>query len=162
MPVWIGTIGKVSELERIIEQVKTVIQDSAGNELSDHIKKLDIALSALRDALKGANDKDFSTLEADIESINGKLRTLSDDVFVKDLSVGTDPIQVDADTKVRSEITLLADDGNSDVIYVGNSGGQLFPLVAGSALTLRNCSLSKIYVKAGSGTQLLHVIAGGW
>ncbi|MHC1600099.1 MAG: hypothetical protein ACXQS5_04680 [Candidatus Methanospirareceae archaeon] len=96
------------------------------------------------------------------EELDSKLRSPNDEVFVKDLSVGTDPIQVDADTKVRAEITLLADDGNTDVIYVGNSANQLFPLVAGASLTLRNCSLSKIYVKAASGTQVLHVIAGGW
>jgi len=37
------------------------------------LAKLDIALSELRDAIKGAGDKDLSTLESDIESILAKL-----------------------------------------------------------------------------------------
>ena len=42
---------------------KIILIDSAGNVISD------IKLSDLRDALKGSNNKDFSTLEADVESI---------------------------------------------------------------------------------------------
>jgi len=37
--------------------------------LSSILAQLDITLSALRDALKGAGNKDFTTLEADVESI---------------------------------------------------------------------------------------------
>ena len=48
-------------------EFKVVLIDSAGNVVSD------ISLSALRDALKGANDKDFSTLEDDVEAILAKL-----------------------------------------------------------------------------------------
>ena len=44
----------------------------------DFDSKLDITLSAHRDALKGADNKDLSTLEADIESILAKLRTEPD------------------------------------------------------------------------------------
>ena len=37
------------------------------------LSKLDITLSALRDALKGTDNKDFSTLESDIEDIKNFL-----------------------------------------------------------------------------------------
>ena len=41
--------------------------------LMDILSQLDIKLSEFRDALRGADTKDFSTLEADVESILGKL-----------------------------------------------------------------------------------------
>ena len=44
-----------------------------GRDWSSDFANLDIALSALRDALRGANTKDFSTLEADTESILSQL-----------------------------------------------------------------------------------------
>ena len=44
-----------------------------GRDISLDLAKLDIALSALRDALRGASTKDFTTLETDIESILAKL-----------------------------------------------------------------------------------------
>jgi len=40
-----------------------------GRDWSSDFANLDIALSSLRDAIRGANTKDFSTLEADAESI---------------------------------------------------------------------------------------------
>jgi len=52
---------------------KVVIIDSAGNVISD------ISLSALRDALKGSNNKDFSTLEADVEGIKAQTDKLQFD-----------------------------------------------------------------------------------
>jgi len=57
-------------------QGKFIIIDSDGNVISD------ISLSALRDALKGTDNKDFSTLEADVEDLKGALD-----------SVGTDKIR---------------------------------------------------------------------
>jgi len=48
------------------KEIKIVIIDSGGNVISD------ISLSALRDALKGSNNKDFSTLEADVEGIKAQ------------------------------------------------------------------------------------------
>jgi hypothetical protein len=44
--------------------------------LSSVLAQLDITLSALRDALRGANTKDFSTLEADVESVRTQLDVL--------------------------------------------------------------------------------------
>jgi len=186
---------------------------------------IDITLSAHRDALKGAGDRDFTTLEADVESIdgkipadpareggnlatiatkideledalasvgtdkllttpdnpsnldvalstrasestlstiNGKIRSPVDDVFPKDVSVGSGAaVQLDTDTQVRDAITMLADSANTDDILIGNSASQTFPLAAGASLTLRKCSLSQIYAIAASGTQTLHIIAGG-
>jgi len=99
--------------------------------------------------------------EATLSDIKNKLRDPVDNVFVKDVSVGTSAIQADSDTQVREEITILADEENTDTVYVGNSSAQLFPLKPGASLTLRKCSLSKIYLKAKSGTQTIHIIAGG-
>ena len=44
-----------------------------GRDISLDLARLDIALSAFRDALRGAGTKDFTTLETDIESILAKL-----------------------------------------------------------------------------------------
>jgi len=60
------TIDQIVEAIRELsknKEIKIVIIDSAGNVISD------ISLSALRDALKGTDNKDFSTLEADVEGI---------------------------------------------------------------------------------------------
>jgi len=160
----------------------------------------DLKLSQFRDALRGAGNKDLTTLEADLENLNNKIpsdpareggnlaaiagrfnvnldtraseSTLStlndkirspvDDVFSKDVSVGsTTAVQIDTDTQVRDAITILADSANTDDILIGNNTSQTFPLSPGSSLTLRKCSLSKIYAIAASGTQTLHVITGG-
>jgi hypothetical protein len=85
----------------------------------------------------------------------------NDSVFVKDVSVTTTPSAIDTDTTVREAITLLADSANNGIIYIGNSTSQLFPLTAGASLTLKRCSLSKIYAVSSSATQTLHVIGGG-
>ena len=66
---------------RVIVQVKSSTAGNAatyqieytGNRFAGVPSQLDIALSALRDAIRGANTKDFSTLEADAESILGQL-----------------------------------------------------------------------------------------
>jgi len=138
-------------------------------DLESVLAQLDITLSALRDALRGAGNRDFTTLETDVESIdgtlstiNGKIRSPVDDVFPKDVSVGSGAaVQLDTDTQVRDAITMLADSANTDDILIGNSASQTFPLAAGASLTLRKCSLSQIYAIAASGTQTLHIIAGG-
>jgi len=83
------------------------------------------------------------------------------DVFVKDLSVGTSPVQLDADSKYRDEIIVLADHANTDKVLVGTSSSQLFTLIAGAAVGVKRSALNLIYVKAASGTQVVHVIAGG-
>ena len=44
-----------------------------GRDITSDLAKLDITISALRDALKGVSNKDLTTLEADIESILAKL-----------------------------------------------------------------------------------------
>jgi len=129
--------------------------------LDSILAQLDITLSALRDALKGAGNKDFTTLESDIESINAKIQSQSADVFVKDLSVGTDPAQVDTDSAYRDEVIILADSGNTDTVYVGNSSNQLFPLAGGASVAIRKTALSLIYVRAASGTQSVHILSGG-
>ena len=79
---------------------------------------------------------------------------------VKDLSVGTTAIQIDSSTSFY-KILILADDSNSDVIYVGNSTNQLFPLKPGASLEFY-AHPSNVYVRANSGTQMLHVFMSGY
>jgi len=50
-----------------------VVNASDDVNLSGILAQLDITLSALRDALRGTGSKDFTTLEADVESILAKL-----------------------------------------------------------------------------------------
>ena len=107
-------------------------------------------------------DGNLASIKTDADSIDSKLRTPVDAVYVNDVSVGTTAVQLDTDTQVRDKVTILADSDNSDTVKIGNSSSQLFPLVAGSSLTLGRCSLSSIYAIAVSGTQTLHVIGGGY
>lgn len=53
------------------------------------LARLNITLSALRDALRGASTKDFSTLETDIESLLTETQKLTTPVSIHDLSTGT-------------------------------------------------------------------------
>ena len=120
-----------------------------------------VPIGARKTSVKILEDNAGLAKESTLSAINGKLRTPVDDVFVKDVTVGTTATQLDTDTQVREEITMLADEGNTDTIYIGNSSNQLFPLKAGASLTLRKCSLSKIYAYSPTAGQVLHVICGG-
>lgn len=51
----------------------TEVFSSGAPDIKKILSKLDISLKELRDALKGTNDKDFSTLESDIEDIKSLL-----------------------------------------------------------------------------------------
>jgi len=106
----------------------------------------------------------FMSIDSTFVKISGETVKVepTDSIFVKNLVVGTVATQLDDDTRVREEITILADDNNTDTIYIGDISSQLFPLVPGAALTIRKCSLSNIYARANTGTQTLHIIAGGW
>jgi len=120
----------------------------------------------IKNAFSTLNDKinvnlDTRASESTLSALNAKIPSPIDDVFSKDVSVGASAVQLDPDIKVREAITLLADAANTDDILIGNSASQAFPLSPGSSLTLRKCSLSKIYAIAVSGTQILHVITGG-
>jgi hypothetical protein len=77
--------------------------------LSTILARLDITTSALRDDLRGAGTRDFTTLEADVESVLGRLdvllstraaeatveasRVLLDELTDALASVGTDSLQ---------------------------------------------------------------------
>jgi len=88
---------------RVIVQVKSSTAGNAatyqieytGNRFAGVPSQLDIALSALRDALRGANTKDFSTLEADIEDIRNALS-----------SVGTDKLLTTPDNPSNLDVSL--------------------------------------------------------
>ncbi len=69
--------------------------------------------------------------------------------------------QLNADTTVRDEITILASTGNSATINIGNSTIPTFPLVAGASVTIRHTSLSKLYAASSGVSQTLYVISGG-
>jgi len=139
----------IDQTEAILAQVDVALGTRASEAtLSDIKDVLDVALST-------------RASESTLSDLNAKIPSPIDDVFSKDVSVGASAVQLDPDTKVREAITLLADAANTDDILIGNSASQTFPLSPGSSLTLRKCSLSKIYAIAASGTQTLHVIAGG-
>lgn len=53
----------------LIDLVRIGGTAQTGRDWSNDLAKLDITISALRDALRGANTKDFSTLEADLEKL---------------------------------------------------------------------------------------------
>jgi hypothetical protein len=99
--------------------------------------------------------------EDTLSSLNSKVKTQTASLFVKDVSVGTTAVQIDIDTTYRDEIILLADKANTADIKVGTSTSQLFPLSAGASVAIRKTALNLIYAIALSGTQVLHVIAGG-
>jgi hypothetical protein len=96
-----------------------------------------------------------------VEELLAKIQNQSAGLFVKDLSVGTDASQVDSDSSYRDEVILLADSSNTNKVYVGTSASQPFPLVAGASVAVRKTALNLIYLRAASGTQTIHVIAGG-
>jgi hypothetical protein len=181
----------VATIEQLLTPAPTV-SDKDSEDIGQKIRYLidqteailaqtDIQLSQFRDALRGANTKDFSTLEADVESVlakldvalstrasestlsalNAKVQSESAGLFVKDVSVGTAAGQVDADTAYRDEMILLADSANTDTVYVGTSASQPFPLAAGASVAIRKTALNLIYLRAASGTQTIHVISGG-
>ena len=69
--------------------------------------------------------------------------------------------QLNVDTTVRDEITILASTGNSATVNIGNSTNPTFPLVAGASVTIRHTSLSKLYAVSSGVSQTLYVISGG-
>jgi hypothetical protein len=99
--------------------------------------------------------------ESTLNSLNSKIQSQTALLFVKDVSVGTTAVQIDTDTAYRDEVILLADKNNTADIKVGTSTSQLFPLSPGASVGIRKTSLNLIYAVAVSGTQILHVIAGG-
>jgi len=99
--------------------------------------------------------------EDTLSALNNKIQSQSADLFVKDVSVGTTAVQADTDSTYRDAVTILADSGNTDTVYVGNASSQTFPLAAGAAITIRKTALNLIYLLAASGTQTVHIIAGG-
>ena len=69
--------------------------------------------------------------------------------------------QLNADTTVRDQITILASTRNSATVNIGNSTSPSFPLVAGASVTIRHTSLSKLYAVSSGVSQTLYVISGG-
>jgi hypothetical protein len=120
-------------------------------------------LNAAEERINPATEDTLATRasEATLSSLNSKVQTQTADLFVKDVSVGTTKVQIDADSKYRDEVTLLADSANTAAIKIGTSTSQLYPLAAGASVRIKKTSLNLIYAVAVSGTQLLHVLAGG-
>ena len=86
------------------------------------------------------------------------------DIFSLKLAIATanTPLQIFADSKPRGEVTILADSGNTAIVYVGNSSTQYFPLIAGSSITIKATALNLVYVFSPSVNQLIYVITGGY
>ena len=96
-------------LDSIRSQLDVVLSSRASEStVSSILSQLDIALSELRDALKGTGNKDFTTLEADVESILSQLDiTLSNlrDTLHGDLYNATDALSVyDHLKQVRTQV----------------------------------------------------------
>lgn len=73
-------------------------------------------------------------------------------------SVGTTATALFASSTPSKHAVIRADPANTDIVYVGSSSAQAFPLQAGECLDdLRIDDLSKVYVKAASGTQTVRV-----
>ena len=80
LDVLLSTRASEATLGNIKAKTDNIPSDPAreGGNLATIASQLDITLSALRDALRGASTKDFSTLEADVESIYSKLNAQLD------------------------------------------------------------------------------------
>lgn len=72
------------------DTLKSLEQKDFANQvtLAAILARLNITLSALRDALRGASTKDFSTLETDIESLLTETQKLTTPVSIHDSSTG--------------------------------------------------------------------------
>jgi hypothetical protein len=112
----------------------------------------------------------LESVELKLDDISSSLKTLSvggitgafePDLFVTDINVGTTPRQLSPDTMRRDEVMIMADSANTDKVLVGNASAQTYPLVAGSVVGIQKTALNLIYVRAASGTQVVHVICGG-
>jgi len=95
----------------LIDQIETLNAKDFATQttLNSVLSQLDITLSALRDALRGTANKDFSTLEADVESINAKVATESTLSSING-KVATESTLSSIDTKVATESTLSSID----------------------------------------------------
>jgi len=155
-------IGGLIESIISIEELKTPAPTVSDKNSADIGQKLRYLIDQT-EAILAQIDVALSTRasEATLSTLNTKVKAQGPDLFVKDLSVGTDAVQVDADGAYRDEVILLADSANSAVVYVGNSTNQLFPLAAGASVAIRKTALNLIYVRAASDTQVIHVISGG-
>jgi len=91
----------------LIDQIETLNAKDFATQttLASILSQLDMTLSALRDALRGANNKDLSTLEADVESIDAKVATESTLSSI-DAKVATESTLSSIDSKVATETTL--------------------------------------------------------
>jgi len=88
-----------------------------GRDWSSDFAKLDIALSALRDALRGVGTKDFSTLEADVESLLAEFQPVSavDSIAVADNTAG---LTVTLDKGGRPFVDVYYNVGSAADIYI--------------------------------------------
>jgi hypothetical protein len=126
----------------------------------DTLNSLNGKVQTQIDTLNSLNGKAQTQIDT-LNSLNSKIQSQTANLFVKDVSVGTTAVQIDTDTAYRDEVILLADKNNTADIKVGTSTSQSFPLSPGASVGVRKTSLNLIYAVAVSGTQTLHVIAGG-
>jgi len=109
------------------------------------LAKLDITLSELRDALRGTGAKDFTTLEADVESINAKVAT---EETLSAIKSQTDKLQFDASNFLRAalaadEVGIAKDTSISSLKFVDKTYSQKISCAAGAA--------THVYIKPPEG-----------
>jgi hypothetical protein len=143
----LGYYGSIYLLNAQDKRINPATEDTLAL-INTKLDSLDVALSS-------------RASESTLSALNSKIQTQTADLFVKDVSVETTAVQLDTDSAYRDEIIILADPNNTDVVKVGTSTSQLFPLAAGASVAIRKTALNLIFAVAISGTQILHVIAGG-
>jgi len=77
---------------------------------------------------------------------------------LKEKSIGTTAERLAEVQSEKHYILILADIGNSDIVFVGDEERQVIPLLAGGFILLYS-DLYDVYVKAELGTQKIYFIA---
>ena len=125
------------------------------------LSKLDITLSALRDALQGSGGKDFTTLETDVEAVHTAVKGQRTGGATGQVSVGTGGAQLPSHVVAPGcEVAIWADPDNTAKVAI-NIGGAADTstnalLAAGQGVSLAVSNTNLIYLKAASGTQTIY------
>jgi len=127
--------------------------------LSSILSQLDIKLSELRDALKGANNKDFSTLEADIESILAQLdvalSTRASESTLSAIKAQTDKLQFDSKnylkTSTRTQIEV-----HDEVVQAG----EVLYIPSGTEVAFNNLTINGKCIVSGRCVVLGELVIG--
>lgn len=67
----------------------------------------------------------------------------------------------DGDASKRDAITIIADNNNAGMVYVGNRETQVVPLSKGQSITIRHSELGHIYWKGDTANDKAYFVCGG-